>query len=143
MAVETDRAWRVWARGLIGLVAIVCLTGGPALAIDPLPPELENAPPEVQTQYIEKMARASYEQKVKVARRRYEQRMRLKQAIHQRMAEEAAARQAQLTNHQASVGRVANKLAPSSKSTFGIVVSVLGALVGLVLLARGWRPREA
>ncbi len=67
-----------------------------ARAVDPLPPDVENAAPEVQMRYLERTGRESHEKKLEVGQKRYEQRVRTRQAIHQQMAGEVASRQAQM-----------------------------------------------
>lgn len=62
------------------------------LAIDPLPPSVQNASPEVQKAYREKLAQESLHDKLEVGKQRFAERQQYRQGITAMMRHEAAVR---------------------------------------------------
>jgi len=79
---------RVW----ILIPAVLVMLAAPARAVDPLPPELENAPLKTQAAWREKMGRESQEEKTQVAQKRFDDRMVFKQGLMAQVHREAAER---------------------------------------------------
>jgi len=81
----------------LGLGAGLCLSLVSRLwAIDPLPPEIQAASPEVQAQYIERRGQESEAQRKEMAQLRYEQKNQLRQAVIAGMVKEADSRRTEL-----------------------------------------------
>jgi hypothetical protein len=74
----------------------VLMTAATCQAIDPLPPELENAPLEKKAAYWQKTSREGGELRHKVAMQRWEQALARKQAALERLEERASAVRAEV-----------------------------------------------
>ena len=103
------------------------------LAIDPLPPNLENASEEVQQEYLDRAAADSLERKLEVGQRRHAERTRYKQqlahnqrveALERRKARHAAAPRSPL------VGKQVSKV---SQSSFLNNLILIGMALGLAV----------
>lgn len=78
---------------LPALVAVLWfMLSSHAVAVDPLPPELENAPLKAQAAWRQKTGRESQEERTQVAQKRFEQRMAHKQTLMAQVHREAAER---------------------------------------------------
>ena len=126
------------ARAALCGLLLLGLGTGPVRAVDPLPPDIEQASPEVKARYLEMTNRQSLEEKLKVGERRYQDRIQTRQQIHQHMQTELAKRQEQI--------RLAS-FAPQSNSALSSFIRLtgilLGCAVGFTLFVRVWRRTSA
>ena len=113
------------------------------LAIDPLPPELEKAPPEAQRVYRERLARESLEEKIAVGKKRYDERMRYQQKLVAGVRREAELREeaifTQIDSQSAPVdSSVTAPQAFVGKLTFLCILGVFGYLVSSRVIKGLW-----
>lgn len=131
------RALRL-VRGLLAtlLVVTVPVVVPPAKAVDPLPPELENAPLKAQAAWRERMGRESMSERKQVAERRHEQRLALKSTfVAQIHAEAAERRMAVLTPVPAPLPVVESGITTPGEIRW---VAIVSALLAVGFLARRW-----
>lgn len=80
------------ARTWILIPVVLMMLAARARAVDPLPPELENAPLKAQAAWREKMGRESQEERTQAAQKRFDERMVFKQGLMAQVHREAADR---------------------------------------------------
>ena len=105
----------------------------PGWAVDPLPPDIEQASPEVKARYLEMTSRQSLEEKMKVGRERHRERVQLRQSLHDRMMSEVHARQAELTGNYAAPTRA------GFMSYLKPMAVVVACGIAIILLVHAWR----
>jgi hypothetical protein len=84
------------------------------LAIDPLPPSVQNASPEVQKAYREKLAQESLHDKLEVGKQRFQERQKYRQGLTAMMRHEAAVRNEALNQSGVVASPVVAQARPSS-----------------------------
>ncbi len=84
------------------------------LAIDPLPPSVQNASLEVQKAYREKLAQESLHDKLEVGKKRFSERQQYRQGLTAMMRREAAVRNEALNQGGAAAAPVVAQAQPSS-----------------------------
>lgn len=113
---------------------ILMIFASPIMAVDPLPPELENAPLKAQTAWREKMGRESQQEKAQVAQQRFDQRMVFKQGLMAQLHREAADRRdAVLSPIPEPLPVVESGIVTSRERNF---ILLFVSLAGLAYLAR-------
>lgn len=119
--------------------AILMILASPIMAVDPLPPELENAPLKAQAAWRERMGRESQQEKQQVAQQRFDQRMIFKQGLMAQVHREAADRRDAVLNPVPEPLPVVESgvVTPRERNFILLFVS----LAGLVYLARRYFQR--
>jgi len=123
------------SRGGLALAAALILTAvSPVAAVDPLPPELENAPLQEQIAWRTRNGLDAQKQKEQVAQERYAQRSAFKESLLAQLNQEANDRVESIASPlQAAIQQSEQK--PSSTWTF-ILVLLLTAGFGFVFVRR-------
>jgi HPt (histidine-containing phosphotransfer) domain-containing protein len=128
---------------LTGTVLLVLLAAAlPVFAIDPLPPEIERASPQVQAAYRDRVGREALRQKLLVGRQRYEQRREFKRTLNDNLRQEAHSRQ-EAIREQMQPGPV--RLLPGDPTglTNLQLLAAVGILVALGLLLKRLLPKPS
>lgn len=124
-----------WELALLLVLALLVLVPS-VQAVDPLPPELENAPLKEQAAWRERMGRESMSERRQVAERRHEQRLALKSTIVARIHAEAAERRlAVLSPVPAPLPIVESGITTPGEIRW---VAIVAAFVAAGFLARRW-----
>ena len=108
-------------------IALACFVALPSKAVDPLPPHIENASPEIQRLYRDRQGRDSLEMKRKVGEERYTKRMATKHAIMDAMQREAAVRYAEVVKTQG--GARANEAAAETRARLFPALLIASAIL--------------
>lgn len=105
-------------------------------AIDPVPPSLQNAPREVQREYLEQKAKQALRDKIAIGQKRDQERIKYKQSLVHLMREDVAAHQAIMEHSPIAVAPKPVETAPAqfSWSKMFLVFGIVG--LGVVLLRR-------
>lgn len=122
------------AAGRWAIVGWLWLWVGGARAVDPLPPHIEAAAPEVQMEYLERTGRESLVAKRAVAQARYDERVRTRQRIHQFMAGAVAVRRAAAAPPAPAMGTAAGA---APRSRWRPILAGLAGLASVALILRG------
>lgn len=129
---------------LLALLSVASLSNK-ALAVDPLPPELENAPLEKKAEWWQRTSTESGQLRAKVARERYDKAVDNKNQILAHMAEAAAetrARVEEKVNGSTSM-LTADANDPNETPTWSIYTLMAGILVGgIAFIQRNMRQAE-
>lgn len=100
-------------------------------AVDPLPPELENAPLEKKAEWWQRTSKESWELRTKVAQERYDRAVAYKNQLLAQAAETAAETQARVDQHAAASAATLtiDPENPNEMPTWSIV-ALLGGIIG-------------
>jgi hypothetical protein len=125
---------------LMGLLAL-----GPGVyssrAVDPLPPELENAPLKKQEEYWQRTSKESAVQRAKVAEQRYQAAVAYKQVLQAQMEDRLVAYQA---NAQATSDGSGSTMRPDEEPTSWGLYGLMAMIVcgGVVFMNHQLRQSE-
>ncbi len=109
----------------------LAVSTSPAWAVDPLPPELENAPLEKKADWWQRTSKESWEMRTKVAQERYDRAVAYKHQLLAQIAETAAETQARVDQQTAasSATLTVDPENPDEVPTWSLV-ALLGGLLG-------------
>lgn len=127
---KRPRSTRLAALKQMAVFVVMILSATGLRAIDPLPPELESAPLEVQAAWRRKLGRESLEERQKVAIARHEQGLAIKKRLVTAMQDEAAGRRLDvLSPVPAPLPVVESGLSTPSEMGWLALVGVLGVAI--------------
>lgn len=114
---------------LAGVILTVVST--PAWAVDPLPPELENAPLEKKAEWWQRTSNESWEMRTKVAKERYDRAVEYKNQLLAQVQETAAETQARVDQQAATEASAlsVDTNNPNEMPTWSIF-ALLGGIIG-------------
>ena len=104
-------------------------------AVDPLPPELENASPAAQAAWWDKLGRDSQRDKIEVGQKRFDQRLAFKQSLMTHVQADAKARRDEILIAQTGFVEVGGSVSPPNGREYGLI-ALLILIVGALLVRR-------
>ncbi|MBM3845700.1 MAG: hypothetical protein FJ405_05360 [Verrucomicrobia bacterium] len=115
------------------LSAIILLVGmmgvTPVNAVDPLPPELENAPLEKQAEYWQRTSKESEREKLRVGQARYERAVQYKHELQQQMYDRTLQVQARIQGGSPEVSSATSPETEGSEPSSWPMILLIGSVI--------------